>query len=190
MNMAKSSAAPSSPPSSWRRSRLRAAPNKPIKVRMAGAAAPGSQQDFVVNVGDRVFFETDSSELTGSGARDARQAGAVAQQLQPLRLHRRRSCRRARHARIQHRARRPPRRDGAPISGLARRAGAAHAHHLLRQGAAGRAVQRYFVLVAESPRRDGARSEFVAFKTSGAKQSAPSWRRLLFCAQVFCRFVS
>jgi peptidoglycan-associated lipoprotein len=31
---------------------------------IAGAAAPGSQQDFVVNVGDRVFFETDSSELT------------------------------------------------------------------------------------------------------------------------------
>ncbi len=30
----------------------------------AGAAAPGSQQDFVVNVGDRVFFETDSAELT------------------------------------------------------------------------------------------------------------------------------
>jgi len=31
---------------------------------MAGAAAPGSQQDFIVNVGDRVFFETDSSDLT------------------------------------------------------------------------------------------------------------------------------
>jgi peptidoglycan-associated lipoprotein len=30
----------------------------------AGVAAPGSQQDFVVNVGDRVFFEVDSSELT------------------------------------------------------------------------------------------------------------------------------
>ena len=29
----------------------------------AGSAAPGSQQDFVVNVGDRVFFESDSSEL-------------------------------------------------------------------------------------------------------------------------------
>src|SRR5271154_4437456 len=29
-----------------------------------GGATPGSQQDFVVNVGDRVFFETDSSELT------------------------------------------------------------------------------------------------------------------------------
>ena len=31
---------------------------------LANAATPGSQQDFVVNVGDRVFFETDSSELT------------------------------------------------------------------------------------------------------------------------------
>jgi peptidoglycan-associated lipoprotein len=31
----------------------------------AGAlATPGSQQDFVVNVGDRVFFSTDSTELT------------------------------------------------------------------------------------------------------------------------------
>ena len=29
-----------------------------------GAAQPGSQQDFVVNAGDRVFFESDSSELT------------------------------------------------------------------------------------------------------------------------------
>jgi peptidoglycan-associated lipoprotein len=28
------------------------------------AATPGSQQDFVVNVGDRVFFETDATELT------------------------------------------------------------------------------------------------------------------------------
>jgi len=30
----------------------------------SGAATPGSAQDFIVNVGDRVFFETDSSELT------------------------------------------------------------------------------------------------------------------------------
>lgn len=33
----------------------------------AGAATPGSQQDFIVNVGDRVFFETDSTELTSTG---------------------------------------------------------------------------------------------------------------------------
>src|SRR3977135_3706918 len=31
---------------------------------LAGSAAPGSAQDFVVNVGDRVFFESDSTELT------------------------------------------------------------------------------------------------------------------------------
>jgi peptidoglycan-associated lipoprotein len=33
-------------------------------VQAGGTAAPGSQQDFVVNVGDRVFFESDSTELS------------------------------------------------------------------------------------------------------------------------------
>ncbi|WP_026606504.1 peptidoglycan-associated lipoprotein Pal [Methylocapsa acidiphila] len=30
----------------------------------SGAAVPGSAQDFAVNVGDRVFFDSDSSELS------------------------------------------------------------------------------------------------------------------------------
>jgi peptidoglycan-associated lipoprotein len=34
------------------------------QANAAGAATPGSQQDFVVNVGDRVFFETDQTDLT------------------------------------------------------------------------------------------------------------------------------
>ncbi len=34
------------------------------QANAAGAATPGSQQDFVVNVGDRVFFETDQVDLT------------------------------------------------------------------------------------------------------------------------------
>jgi peptidoglycan-associated lipoprotein len=34
------------------------------QAHLASAAVPGTPQDFVVNVGDRVFFETDSSELT------------------------------------------------------------------------------------------------------------------------------
>ena len=34
------------------------------QANAAGQATPGSQQDFVVNVGDRVFFDTDSSDLT------------------------------------------------------------------------------------------------------------------------------
>jgi len=37
---------------------------QPADQTSSSAATPGSQQDFVVNVGDRVFFETDSSELT------------------------------------------------------------------------------------------------------------------------------
>jgi len=34
------------------------------QANAAGQATPGSQQDFVVNVGDRVFFESDSTDLT------------------------------------------------------------------------------------------------------------------------------
>lgn len=30
-----------------------------------GSARPGSSQDFTVNVGDRIFFQTDSSAITG-----------------------------------------------------------------------------------------------------------------------------
>ena len=40
------------------------ASNATNQAGMAAAGAPGSQQDFVVNVGDRVFFETDSTDLT------------------------------------------------------------------------------------------------------------------------------
>jgi len=45
---------------------IAACANKPgdLQSGLAGNATPGSQQDFVVNVGDRVFFESDSSELT------------------------------------------------------------------------------------------------------------------------------
>ena len=39
-------------------------PNEMDGALGANSAAPGSPQDFVVNVGDRVFFESDSSELT------------------------------------------------------------------------------------------------------------------------------
>jgi peptidoglycan-associated lipoprotein len=38
--------------------------NSELAAGLGGAAAPGSPQDFVVNVGDRVFFESDSPELT------------------------------------------------------------------------------------------------------------------------------
>src|SRR5690606_32810199 len=34
---------------------------------LEGQATPGSQQEFLVTVGDRVFFETDSSVITAEG---------------------------------------------------------------------------------------------------------------------------
>src|SRR5262245_14580726 len=44
---------------------MRACANKNAATdAMANAATPGSQQDFVVNVGDRVFFESDQTDLT------------------------------------------------------------------------------------------------------------------------------
>ena len=39
-------------------------PTDQAGMSAGSAAVPGSAQDFVVNVGDRVFFETDSPELT------------------------------------------------------------------------------------------------------------------------------
>ena len=39
------------------------APTGPISGGNVGAAAPGSEQDFVVNVGDRVYFDLDSYEV-------------------------------------------------------------------------------------------------------------------------------
>ncbi|HUI13462.1 MAG TPA: peptidoglycan-associated lipoprotein Pal [Xanthobacteraceae bacterium] len=43
---------------------IAACAKKDDQAAMGTAATPGSQQDFVVNVGDRVFFDTDSSELS------------------------------------------------------------------------------------------------------------------------------
>jgi peptidoglycan-associated lipoprotein len=93
---------------------------------MASAAVPGSQQDFVVNVGDRVFFDTDSSDLSVQArATLDKQAEWLSHYSQ----------------------------YAFTIEG--------HADDLLRQGTSGRSVRRYFLLVAEPSRRDGARSEFV-----------------------------
>src|ERR1700755_1575234 len=43
---------------------MAACANTPNQTGLAGAAVPGSQQDVVVNVGDRVFFENDQTDST------------------------------------------------------------------------------------------------------------------------------
>lgn len=50
-------------------------PNNPGDLGLVNGAAPGSTQDFTVNVGDRIFFDTDSSAiLADAQATLARQA--------------------------------------------------------------------------------------------------------------------
>jgi peptidoglycan-associated lipoprotein len=114
---------------------------QPDQTAMANAAAPGSQQDFIVNVGDRVFFETDSSELTPQAR------ATLDKQAQWLSQYNRYSFiieghadeRGTREYNIALGAR-AVRANGARILDLARRDGAAHAHHLVWQGTAGRGV--------------------------------------------------
>jgi len=93
---------------------------------MASAATPGSQQDFVVNVGDRVFFESDQTELSP-------QAIATLEKQAP---HDARAAQRHRAPGTYH-----PQRLHAPLEGsecpAARYRSEPHAHHLLRQGASG-----------------------------------------------------
>ncbi len=64
------------------------------------AATPGSPQDFAVNVGDRVFFDSDFKRIEFNRPGDARQAGALAHAICAIQFHHRGPCRRARHARI------------------------------------------------------------------------------------------
>ena len=50
-------------------------PNNPGDLGLTAGAAPGSTQDFTVNVGDRIFFDTDSSVIrTDAQATLTRQA--------------------------------------------------------------------------------------------------------------------
>jgi peptidoglycan-associated lipoprotein len=50
-------------------------PNNAAELGLGGAGTPGSSQDFTVNVGDRIFFDTDSSAIRADAqATLARQA--------------------------------------------------------------------------------------------------------------------
>ena len=153
-----------------RRWRSRLAPIIRPKTRrpMRQAATPGSQQDFVVNVGDRVFFETDSTELTPQSR------ATLDKQAQWLTNYSRYAFtveghadeRGTREYNIALGARRAQAvRDYLVSRGIA---GQPHAYDLLRQGAAGRGLRRHFLLVAEPPRGDGAQRQLLSPLLPGA----------------------
>ena len=122
---------------------------------LAGAgeyAAPGSPQDFVVNVGDRVFFETDSVELTPTAQ------ATLDKQARWLQQYNRYSFTIEGHAdergtREYNFALGSQRAEATKNYLAARGISPARMHDCqLWQGAAGRRLQRHFLLVAESPR--------------------------------------
>ena len=94
-----------------------------MRESRAAPEAPGSAQDFVVNVGDRVFFETDSTDLTPTAVATLDKQAQWLSRYPRYTFTDRRPRRRARHARVQFLARRAPRPDGARLSRLARRRG-------------------------------------------------------------------
>ena len=127
----------------------------PEPLGIAGAAPPGSSQDFVVNVGDRVFFETDSTDLTAIAR------NTLDRQAQWLNRYSRTSFlieghadeRGTREYNIALGARR-----AAVVQEYltcARRGAQSHADDLLRQRTPRRRMQRHFVLVAEPSGRNG-----------------------------------
>ena len=128
---------------------------------MASAASPGSQQDFVVNVGDRVFFESDQTELSPQAI------ATLEKQAQWLQSYGRYSFtieghadeRGTREYNIALGARRAqPCADYLASRGID---ASTHADHLLWQGTSGRGLQRHLLLVAEPPCRHGAERKLV-----------------------------
>ena len=137
----------------------------------ANAATPGSPQDFTVNVGDRIFFDTDSSSIRADAQADARPPGAVAEPVSELRASPSKAMpTNAAPAnttwRSAHAVPQPP----ATILARGRRR-QPHEDDLLRQGKAGRRLRRHFLLVAEPPRRHDAerRRKLIAKFTFSAK---------------------
>ena len=136
---------------------------------MASAATPGSQQDFVVNVGDRVFFESDQTDLTPQAI------ATLEKQAQWLQTYTRYSFTIEGHA--DERGTREynialgARRAQSVRTFLASRGIDAEpdAHDLLRQGTPGRGLQRHLLLVAEPSRRHRAEREFL---TSVSRRSS------------------
>ena len=123
----------------------------------AGAAVPGSQQDFVVNVGDRVFFETDSTDLTSQAQatldKQSRWLAQYPRYTITMEGHAdERGTREYNFALGSKRA--EVAKNYLVARGVPR---VAHPHDQLRQGASGRGLQRHLLLVAEPPRGHRAR---------------------------------
>ena len=121
-----------------------------------GAGAPGSYQDFASNVGDRVFFETDSTELTSTAQATLDKQATWLNQYgrYTFTIEGHADERGTREYNFALGARRAE--VDQELSHRQGGRGLAHEDDQLWQGTAGRRLQRYFMLVAKPPRRHGA----------------------------------
>ena len=119
-------------------------------------ATPGSARDFAVNVGDIVYFTTDSVDLSPEAQQTLTNQARWLQQYSQytITIEGHADERGTREYNIALGAQARPGR--AQLPGPARHQRPAHPHDLLRQGAARGGVQRHLLLVAEPPRPDRA----------------------------------
>ena len=127
-----------------------------------GAAVPGSVQEFNQTVGDRVFFDTDQTDLSPTAQATLDKQAAWLNQYNKYSFtiegHAdERGTREYNFALGERRAQAVH--DYLAAKGVVR---LAHEDDQLRQGAAGRGLRRHFLLVAESPRRH--RAQWRAWK--------------------------
>jgi len=152
---------------------------------MASAATPGSQQDFVVNVGEPRLLREAIRRFVAAGDRDPGKAGAVAAELQPLLLHIEGHAdeRGTREYNIALGARRA---QSVRTFLASRHRPGPDADDFLRQRAPGRGVQRHLVLVAEPPGGHGIERRFLRTCVLISKNAplAP----VCFCAPVWSIF--
>jgi hypothetical protein len=120
-------------------------------------AAPGSSQDFTLNVGDRILFDTDSSMIRADAQQTLAKQAQWLNQYRNYKITDRRPCRRTRHPRVQYRARCPPRCRHPRLPHRSGRWLKPPAHHFLRQGTPSRALRRRLLPDPEPPRGYGSR---------------------------------
>jgi peptidoglycan-associated lipoprotein len=111
------------------------APTGPIQGGNVGSAVPGSEQDFVVNIGDRIYFDLDSIEVRPE-ARPRLDAQAQWLQRYPavtIRIEGNADERGTREYNLALGVQ--PRRGRPHLSDRPRHPGKPHHHHQLRQGA-------------------------------------------------------
>ncbi len=147
---------------------------------MANAATPGSQQDFVVNVGDRVFFDSDQTDLSPQAI------ATLEKQAQWLQTYNRYAFTIEGHA--DERGTREynialgARRAQSVRTFLASRGirSVADADDLLRQGTPGRGLQRHLLLVAESSRGHGPQRQLLGPDSFSQACHRRLWAPVLF----------